>query len=71
VERCRLEGDVESVDAPVTVTVRVSVFVGADAESLTARLRASILNIVRLHTQLNIVDVVVQVRDQHLPAESE
>ncbi|CAN5250719.1 hypothetical protein BH09ACT1_BH09ACT1_22210 [soil metagenome] len=62
VERCRLEGDVDQSDAPVTVFVEVSVFEDADSESAIAELRENIRVALERHTELTIAEITIQVR---------
>ncbi|RRD49075.1 Asp23/Gls24 family envelope stress response protein [Arachnia propionica] len=59
--RCRLEGDVETPDAPTRIVVEVCMPFGPPIPELADQLRARILEDVATHTDLNVsaVDIVV------------
>jgi uncharacterized alkaline shock family protein YloU len=69
VERCRLDGDVETPGAAIDVRVVVSTFEGLDEEKITAEFREDVLETLRKHTQLTISSVTVRVHDNNLNEE--
>jgi hypothetical protein len=71
VERCRLEGDVEQAGEPVVVNVRVSVFSDVDTGEVVKSFRGGVLKSLEMHTELNISDLIVQVRNAELHDEQE
>ncbi len=71
VERCVLDGDVEHADEPVVVTVRISVLTDADEKTLVPDFRSRVMRSLSLHTQLNVAEVIVRVRDADLDDEDD
>ena len=69
--RCRLEGDVEELGAPIEVTVTASIAWGESIATTTALLRERIVEALRRHTELNIASVDVVVEDLHVDAAEE
>jgi len=69
VERCKLEGDVESPGAPVEIHVELSTFDGLDLDEVTAEFRERVEQAVRLHVDLAVTQVTVRVRDTDLSEE--
>lgn len=63
VGRCRLDGDVTTPGAPVTVTVDANVYKGENIPTLADNLRAALLGALRSHTELTIAGIDVTVRD--------
>ncbi|UYO96994.1 alkaline shock response membrane anchor protein AmaP [Microbacterium sp. M28] len=66
VGRCRFDGDVTQVGAPIRVDVDVSVLYGHRVRDVSEALRAEILRNLRRHTDLVIVGVDIRVHDVHL-----
>ncbi|HEY8588831.1 MAG TPA: hypothetical protein VIL55_04690 [Naasia sp.] len=64
VEKSRLEGDVETPGSPVTVRVDVSLYTGADADNLLPALRRDIGRTLATHTELNVEEISIRVRDR-------
>lgn len=69
VERCRLDGDVETPGSPVRVLVDVSTFAGIDLDSVLAGFRDRVRAALARHTDLQIAEISVTVRDQDLDRE--
>ena len=70
--RCRLDGDVAEVGAPITVQVDVSVLWGQPIPETASRLREAIAKRLALHTDLNVVGIDIAIHDVHrLPSEAE
>jgi len=69
VERCRLEGDVETPGAPIDIRVVVSAFEGLDLQEATAGFRERVEEALRIHTDLTIASVTIQVHDTDLSEE--
>ncbi|WP_165069813.1 hypothetical protein [Marisediminicola senii] len=66
VERCRLDGDVETPGAPVDITVEISTFEGIDIARATAELRERVERAITLHVDMALSSVIVRVRDTDL-----
>lgn len=65
VGRCRLNGEVEQPGSPITVEVDVSVPYGQPAGELITALRAEIRTQICSHTEMNLENVDITVRDVH------
>lgn len=63
VERCRLEGDVATAEAPVTVVVDVSIYSDANAAETISALRDGVREALTVHTELRLAGIEVRVRD--------
>ncbi|TFB95900.1 hypothetical protein [Cryobacterium sp. HLT2-28] len=63
VGRCRLDGDVTTPGAPVTVTVDANMYKGENIPALADTLRATLLGALHSHTELTIAGIDVTVRD--------
>jgi len=63
VERCRLNGDVETAGAAVTVVIDVSIYADAEAGPVIAELRTQVEAALVRHTELNVSGVDIVVRD--------
>lgn len=69
VERVRLDGDIETPDAPVDVHVVVSTFEGLDESRVTADFTERAIEALRKHTTLAVKSITVRVHDTDLSAE--
>jgi hypothetical protein len=69
VERCRLDGDVETPDTPIDIHVVVSTFDGLDQAEITAEFSERVRDVLAEHTHLNIRDITVRVHDSDLSEE--
>jgi hypothetical protein len=69
--RCRLDGDVEQLGAPIAVEVTASVAWGRSIAEVTALLRERIFAELRRHAELNVTSVDVVIEDLHSPAVEE
>lgn len=65
VEKSRLDGDVETPGAPITVLVDVSLYAGADADTLLPALRHEIEQTLATHTELTPAEIRIRVRDRN------
>lgn len=63
--RCRLEGDVATPGAPVTVTIDASVLWGQSLPERAQLLRDAIAKRLATHTDLNVVGIDVTIHDIH------
>lgn len=63
--RCRLEGDVETLGAPVTVVIEVCLPVTHPIPALAEQLRTRVLADVATHTDLRVAAVDIVVTDVH------
>jgi hypothetical protein len=63
VERCRLNGDVETAGEAVAIVIDVSIYADADPASVIAELRAQVEAALARHTELNVSGVDIVVRD--------
>ncbi|THG30268.1 hypothetical protein E6C64_15525 [Naasia lichenicola] len=63
VERCRLDGDVETSGEPVSVVIDVSIYADAEASSVIDELRRGVESALSRHTELNVSGVDIVVRD--------
>ncbi|MFD2758748.1 Asp23/Gls24 family envelope stress response protein [Gulosibacter faecalis] len=61
--RCRLEGDVTVSQAPVRIRIDLSVPYGEPVLPLATRLRAEIAERLERHTDLNVVEINIDVHD--------
>lgn len=66
VERCRLDGDIETPGAPVDIHIEVSTFEGTDVAIATTDLRERVEHAVLRHADITISGITVQVRDTDL-----
>jgi uncharacterized alkaline shock family protein YloU len=69
VERCRLDGDVETPGAPIDIRVEISTFRGLDLGESTRLFRQRVEEAVSGHVELNISSVSVHVHDTDLSEE--
>jgi hypothetical protein len=69
VERVRLDGDIETPDAPVDVHVVVSTFEGLDESRVTADFTERAMEALQKHTTLAVKSITVRVHDTDLSAE--
>jgi hypothetical protein len=69
VERCKLEGDVETPGAPIDVRVIVSIFEGADKKAVTEGFRGHVEEALARHTALTVQSITVKVHDTDLDEE--
>ena len=69
VERCRLDGDVETPNAPIRIDVVVSTFEGMDEDLVTAEFGSYVREALEMHTTLNISAITVRVHDTDLHEE--
>lgn len=67
--RCRLEGEVGVVDAPVEVRINVSARYGYPLPTVAEELRAAVFAHLSAHTELNVAAVHVAITDLWEPAE--
>ena len=63
--RCRLDGDVETLGAPVTIMIEVCMPFGHSIPELAEQLRTKVLSDVGAHTDLDVVAVDIVVTDVH------
>lgn len=63
--RCRLDGDIVTPGAPVTVSIDVSVMWGQNIPDIVDRLRTAIARRLTTHTELTLTEVDVTVHDIH------
>ncbi|WP_198668742.1 Asp23/Gls24 family envelope stress response protein [Homoserinimonas sp. OAct 916] len=68
VGRCRLDGDVTTPGAPITISVDASIGWGTSIPDAADRLREAIYGILIRHTDLTIAGVDITVDDVHNPA---
>lgn len=66
IERCRLDGDIETPGAPVDIHVEISTFEGTDVVAAPTDLGERVEQAVLRHADLTISSVTVQVRDTDL-----
>lgn len=66
VERCRLDGDVETLGAPIRIDVVVSTFEGLDQDAVTSQFREYVRETLETHTNLTISSITVRVHDTDL-----
>ncbi|TFD32031.1 hypothetical protein E3T40_13265 [Cryobacterium sp. TMT1-19] len=66
VGRCRLDGDLTALGAPITVTVDASVYKGENIPALADKLRDTLVGALRTHTELAIAGIDVIIRDIYL-----
>lgn len=66
VGRCRLDGDLTALGAPITIAVDASIYRGESIPALADRLRDAIFAALRSHTELTIAAIDVTVRDIYL-----
>jgi hypothetical protein len=66
VERCRLDGDLETPGAPIDIHVVVSTFDGLDEARVTAEFREHVLESLGLHTDLVIASITVRIHSTDL-----
>jgi uncharacterized alkaline shock family protein YloU len=69
VERCRLDGDIETPGSPIKVHVVVSAFEEIDVERVTADFTEHVEEALRMHTDLTVTSVTVRVHDTDLSEE--
>lgn len=65
VGRVRLDGDVTTLQAPITVSITASAAFGNNLDRLAQRMRERIVEELGIHTELNIVAVNVTILDIH------
>ncbi|MDO5082502.1 hypothetical protein EII34_00605 [Arachnia propionica] len=63
--RCRLDGDVETLGAPVTVVIEVCMPLKRSIPEMAEQLRTEILSDVGTHTDLHVAAVDIVVTDVH------
>lgn len=68
VGRCRLDGDIEEPGAPIRVLLDASVPYGDPIPKLVDRLRAEVADRLGAHTELNITEIDIAVRDVRDPS---
>lgn len=68
VGRCTIDGDVESLGAPVRIGVTVSIVWGRPVRDAADRVRVAVQTAVARHTDLHLVAVDVRIRDLHVTA---
>ena len=66
VGRCRLDGEITTLGAPITVTVDADVYKGEKIPVLADKLRDTLFGALRTHTELAIVGIDVIIRDIYL-----
>ncbi|WP_174776927.1 hypothetical protein [Cryobacterium algoritolerans] len=66
VGRCRLDGEITTLGAPITVTVDANVYKGENIPVLADKLRDTLFGALRTHTELAIVGIDVIIRDIYL-----
>ena len=66
VGRCRLDGEITTLGAPITVTIDASVYKGENIPVLADKLRDTLFGALRTHTELAIVGIDVIIRDIYL-----
>jgi uncharacterized alkaline shock family protein YloU len=69
VERCKLEGDVETPGAAIDVLVIVSLFEDADERAVTEEFRGYVEEAIARHTHLVVQSITVKVHDTDLDEE--
>jgi hypothetical protein len=69
VERSRLDGDIETPGAPVEIHVVISTFEDFDTASTVSEFQKRVINTLRVHTDLVVVNVTVRVHDTDLTEE--
>ncbi|MBO0981916.1 Asp23/Gls24 family envelope stress response protein [Microbacterium sp. SD291] len=67
VGRCRLDGDVTLPGEPIRIGLDASVPYGEPITRLAERLRAEVDDRLRTHTELNVVEIDIMVRDIRAP----
>lgn len=63
--RCRIDGDAETLDAPVEVTITASILWGSSAQELSDVLRTRVHAALRQHTDLQVTAVNIVIDDLH------
>lgn len=69
VERCTLEGELETPGAPIDILVIVSMFADADQSAVTAEFRGYVEEALERHTELTVQSITVKVHDTDLDEE--
>jgi hypothetical protein len=67
VGRCTIDGDVETLGAPVRIGVTVTLVWGQPIRDVADRVRTAVQGAVGRHTDLDLVAVDVRIRDLHVP----
>ena len=63
--RCRIDGDAETLDAPVQVTITASILWGRSPQDLSELLRSRVHEALRKHTDLLVTAVNIVIDDLH------
>ncbi|MBT2516625.1 Asp23/Gls24 family envelope stress response protein [Streptomyces sp. ISL-90] len=66
VGRCELLGDLDTVDAPITVRVTASIAWGESVPGLADEVRVQVYRALAQHTQIRVVSVDVAIEDVHI-----
>lgn len=61
--RCVLDGDVETLGAPIRVGIRASVITGDDYDTASDAIRTSVATALARHTELQVTGIDVTLRD--------
>ena len=70
--RCRIDGDAETLDAPVQIAITASILWGCSPQELSEVLRSRVREALRQHTDLSVAAVNIVIDDLHqIVAESQ